>query len=478
MSTEVPFREDISNVWKFQGVDRKPLLDNSIIEYEWDKYLPDNSSDINGQSIWYIRTKDTSNPLLMQDAFVLVECQIQQTDAATALVIDTDNALYHIPEDIALVNTGAPFNRVVYKMNERTLTDTQDWHHANLINRLTEQYKDFNTHGESEFWYPDKGAGGVVTHSHILALNEAAPNTVRSLVEDPDYNKGFYDRRSLSAQSVRMRFKIMVKDLCPIYKSYGKVVQGFTHTFELHKNSATSMVIADAGQTGEPFTVRFNSLQLWVPHIKANDKASVIYQDWFVKQEPYFHGFCDYRMYRSGTQASGDTSYSIPISSTSQRPSQVFVVLSNAVAESDQTVNSMLYLNNSLSKANIKVDGTPLMRQEYNPDFSDATTAVSSNYHRLYEEYVKYMNKKVIGGCQTTYKEFKDLYPVLRFDLSKLPADKFSQKRSVDLSIDLDFTGGADTNFRVLTMVCTDRILQLNPARKGEIVFSDSPMQV
>jgi len=462
------------------------MLDQSVVEYEWDKYLPDTVTTPLTQDIFNIRTKDTVNPLLMQEAFLLADVQLYQTDGSTAIAEDNK---------VALVNTGAPFTRVVYKLNERTLTDIQDWHHCNLVAHLTESFKDYDVQGSAELWYPDTGAGAVdvqsitsTTTMSALTLTGSSPSvydgsssTIGTVNKtNPDYNAGFDARMNLCKLSYAVRFKIMVKDLCAIYKTYNKVVQGYTHTFELHKNTATSMVFAAAANltTGEPFVVQWNKLELWVPHVKASDKAQVIYNQFFVDQSPYFHGFCDYRMYKSGVQAIGQNSYNIPVSATSQRPSQVYVFMSPTTAETAQTVNSMIYIPNGLTSANINVDGTPLMRNEYNPiNFSVSSALASSDVHRLYEEYLKVYGKKVIGGAQITYDQFLRIYPIIRFDLSKLPAEKFSQKRSVDLSIELNFSGGATAAFIVHTMVCTDRILMLNPARRGEIEFSDSPQQ-
>ncbi len=422
-----PFNEIIDPVWKLSK--KKLKDDSSTTGFEIIEYKSDGAKNISNPNLnpIIIRSKDSAGFYLYQDSYTVVDLKLT--------IANGDD----IPdEDTALVKTGALFNRSVYKINERVVTDHQNYHIGNLINILTREFDTYDTYGTAEYWYTEQTT-----------------------------------RRRHAKESITIAIKIPVRKLSAFMRSFKKISMGLIHSMELSRNSNASSILTTVG--GVTRLVEIIDVTWFVPKYKPSHRAKALLGKFFLASSVFTVGFQDWNVYPSATIETGRLNLEYAITTLGYKPNQVFTVLRPDNADIDNQVDSMALLNANLSNANIFVNGQKFMRNRYNTDFTTATPL--SNYQKLYDEFLKYRGKH-LNGTLVSYEDFKSNNMIIRFDVSSIDKKFIKDQDTNDFIVELRFRTGLEAPVIAYSLVTYDRIINIKSSKyDNKLIFTEPALQ-
>jgi len=424
------FKEKIDPVWKLSA---KPVKANySIVEYEEIEYKPDSVGNISNPNIdpIHLRTKDSAGMYLYQDSYVVVNVKIK---------VNNPNVYDDIGggEDTHLTTTGFLFNRAVYRINERTITDHQNFALGNLIKILSEENDRYREYGTSEYWYD--------------YINDETTAV----------------RTAHASSSKTISIKIPIRRLSAFMAGFKKISQGLIHSLELTRSPSTLSINSSAGAR----IVQIQNMIWHVPKIKPSPRAKYLLNKFFLAKGSFNVGFLDWNVYPSDDIGAGRTSFEYAITTLGYKPNQVFTVLQRATAWYDHTISSDILLNLGLSNANLWLNGEKFLRYPYfvnvNHDQDD--------FQKLYDEFLRY-NRKNEKGTLVSYNDFKDYYPMVRFDLSMADRKMLREQDTTDLVIELKFNSALENDAKAYSLVSYDRVVTVQTS-DNKIVLKEPAKQ-
>ncbi len=446
----------IDPVWNFTDK-RKPTANYSIMGYEVEEFLADNNDSISTLDPIFLRSKNKTSFLLYQDSYLVAEFNIS--------LVAGGNANFHV------VNTLAPlFKRVIYLVDEQEKTDVQNWHIGRYIKTYIEKYKHWATHATSQYYFPPVYDP---TTENIETFGGA----------------GFLRRLSHVEDQSTVAVKIPLKALTPLMEGWKKISIGFEHTLQLERNDNNAMIY-NVEAVATPAQLNLTALRWFIPKIQPSPKARSIINRFMSTDDSINIGFCNYNVYKNNFTVPNVSALSLelPVNTTTYRPSYVWCVVQRADAQTSQVINAELFGNKHLNvlpgtvitmpdieKANIKVNGERLMRNEYKTKFIPP----HGDFQKLYEEFVNFRNKNKYGdGTLLNYQDFRALFQVIKFDLTKMDRSIFESRNTTDLVVEITVRNSSvnPLEFSLYTMVCSDRIMEARFV-EGRLNFQDSAQQ-
>lgn len=295
---------------------------------------------------------------------------------------------------------------------------------------------------------------------------QAQPNAVAQIYKNTDYDEGFAERYEQYSYSLpwasrestnkfkKVRIRLPVKEIFSFFRDYDKVTYGTTMDIELYKNTNYTDVLqgnvtTDTTSTTPKFTI--TSLELWVPQLKpsAELKADLLKQITSTRQEIFYrdHKLYNHRFPTIG--ASQAISWTLPIKRS--KALKVYFALAHERRRSNYALNSQQF-DHVFRDIYLDVNGTQFPRKAYKAEVYayDTANLQQNSYKRILADIhragaMEYDND---DEAIVTYKNWKDIYPIVVFDLeadSNVIFDDSTTEMTINFVTNENMDGSADT---------------------------------
>eukprot|EP00732_Lithocolla_globosa_P000003 Lithocolla_globosa_v1_NODE_1_length_16663_cov_42.954359.p3 type:complete len:472 gc:universal NODE_1_length_16663_cov_42.954359:6983-8398(+) len=458
--------EIVPGYWNVGG---EIVSDNSTTEFEYRQFLEKNSNNLDQNGPYEIRINERDNYILPHKAYTLLGISIRSSDGTAHT--DTMN--------VTLINNAAQafFRDCDYRINDVSVEKHYNNGVRSLIHNLLDYSDDYSrSQATDQCWYPDTNTGdadrapftltGNTTGNTLTTTSAANPGAITDaelkIRDSATYNKGFADRRVLTTgNDTTVYFRVPLARLFGFTKHITHVFSGATHTMVFTKENVNNLVFRDG--TPAAALLRVSTLEVWMPILKPSLQVRSALSSMLAKDQSIPLAWEYSNVYPSPVFTGANVIWNV--TSQSERPTKVFVVIQNVADLNDQTANNAIFRNKTCTNMYIKIGSEQFPLAQYEPDFA------SGKYNREFHALIKCAGKSldVDSGCQVTYKNFATLYPIFAFDVSHVENQGFF-KGTKDITVHATVTHGGNAvgppvvnnDYQLWAMVTSDREASLN----------------
>ena len=423
--------------------------DNSIDRYEDIEYEPIVGTNLNasGQDIRLnIETQDIfTHP---SESFLIVEGRL----------LKTDNNSYGNNDNISLTNNGIMhlFKRIRYDLSSQEIEAIIHPGQATTMLGLLKYPDDFSkSKGLKQLWYKD-------------TTNVADDN-----------NAGFAFRRHYiivnSNPKGSFSFKIPLKHIFGFCEDYDKVVYGLKHNLTLTRNDDNDAIFKsnDVDGGGNPVVVDgkviLSKISWFMPHVTPADKDKMELYKIIKRKEKLPVG---YRMIQceSASIPQNSISFSWRLSVKSSPEIPRFIIVGFKTNKSgNQGTNPSLFDNVNVSNIYAMLNSMRYLTTDYNISF------LGQKFSRAYGDAAEFRAKfynmdELVSNPNFTPWEFRNLYPLFLFDVSK-QSEKIKYS-TTDIQIKMHFSAGIAANTQAYAVIISDRLINFqSDGNKFSVVY-------
>ena len=373
-------------------------VDDSIYEYEYKEYNPIVGTNLNrGSIVLTIESQDIyTHPA---ESFLVIEGQ---------LLKDVNNNDYENADNITLINNGMMylFSDIRFHLASHEIEVLQNPGHATTMLGLLKYPDDFTkAHGLNQLWFKDNNL-------------------------DPDQatNAGFKKRHEYIIKTADPKgtfsFKIPLKHFLGFCEDYKKILYGMqqrltlTRTdnnniiFKGTKTINNNVVAIDAGK------VDIKRIRWFMPHVIPSDAYRLQLDKIIEKKEKIPVG---YRMLQcDSTQVPTNQktfTWRLGVKSSPDIPRFIIVGFQSG-KNNQQTQNPAIFDHLFVRNIYVTLNAKRYPDTDYDNDFA------KNQYSRIYGEASLFRKKffnmdEFVSNCGIDPIEFKNLYPLYVFDVSK-----------------------------------------------------------
>nr|XP_004206216.2 uncharacterized protein LOC101236375 [Hydra vulgaris] len=209
-------------------------------------------------------------------------------------------------------------------------------------------------------------------------------------------------------------FIIPLKHVFGFCDDYTKVLYGFKHTLTLQRKHDNDAIFRSARVTAGK--VNLTKASLWMPYITPSDTERLNLDNVIREKVKILAAFCS-RSYETITlQQTSKVTRKLGVKSD-EKPRYAIVRLQTN-KDNDQTKNALLFDHCNLTNMQVMINNVRFPEADYELSFPN------QQFSRTYKDASAfkgsfYGTKEIISNCNITPSEYKDLYPLMVFDLSK-----------------------------------------------------------
>ncbi len=444
--------------------------DDAVTELEYVEYLDENSNEPNKTGVRTFNTRD-------EDVFLLPHKAMLEVRGQILTVIGGDIAA---GTEIALVNNGwSLFKSARYQLANQTVEDismhlpiastilnivsfSDDYSRSVATNMMWFKDTSFGTAVSSEF---RTGAGNPAADNNNLIPNPANDdaaaigNSIRLAVTNirrQQYNEGFAKRKAFAAESRQITMMLPLSTIFGFCRDYNKVFRGIKHTLILDRADQNDCIIHADGVVEGQFSI--TRLALWMPRVVPSLAKMMELESLLATFTKKIH-FQQNRIYQTAIPNSTDYTWRVTTTPSEQLPRHLFVVFQRQARRNDQEMNNSIFDNPDVRRIFVRVNSKQYPERAIECNFAvDATRNISRPYMYLMEAMQKYQNAD--SGSQISIEEFRSLYPIFYFDISKHSERVVGSTADIEVTWTLGAVPGEQYN--VYALVVSDRFLTID----------------
>ena len=432
---------------------------NSILRIT-DPILKDDSID-KYEEIAYERIAGTSLNSPGQDIRLTIETQDIFTHPSESYLIiegrllrDNNNS-YGRDDPVTITNNGMMylFKRIRYELSGQEIENLVHPGQATTMLGLLKYPDDFSkSKGLNHLWYKD------------------------TTINAEDANVGWNIRKFQIIKNSDPRgtfiFKIPLKHIFGFCEDYDKVVYGLKHNLTLTRNDDNDAIFRAANDAaGNPVAngkIELKEIYWFMPHVMPADNYKMELYKIIERKEKIPVG---YRMIQCDSAAipqSTDFSWRLSVKSSPEVP-RFIIVGFQTNKSNDQLTNPSLFNNVRVSNIYVMLNSRRYPTADYNISF------LASKYSRVYGDAAEFRSKffnmdELISNPNFTPLEYKDLYPLFLFDVSK-QSEKLKYS-TTDIQIKMHFNVNVPANTQAYAVIISDRLINFqSDGNKFSVVF-------
>jgi hypothetical protein len=286
-----------------------------------------------------------------------------------------------------------------------------------------------------------------------------------------DVNDGFLERRDKFRSPTTGTYSKVHTVYLPLRKLFGffdynrVVLKGATHKLSLYTNDSARALFRDAAAPNG--RIKFYGLNWWIPYVVPNRLLGDQMTQKLVSGAEAAIGFYDWKHIEYPNQLNNGQTTQIQwtIQQDTVKPVRVFIYFQPIDANSEQTVNSMKFAKTYVQTARCIVNSNVhYPKEEYQLEFNpDALNG--ENISRAYLEFLRAGHHafSTHSGPAISIEEYRDLYPIITFDLSKQDDSKiYEYVQTNTLQIKLTFGApGHPTDLKLYACILNERVASL-----------------
>jgi hypothetical protein len=414
-----------------------PMKDESIEEYEHHEYEPINGTNLNnpGEIRINIETQDLfTHP---SESYLIVEGQLKKADNTSYADVDmaalTNNGIMHL------------FSNIKYQLSGQEIESLFSPGQASTMLGLLKYPGDFGeSQGLNQSWFKDRGTavnntGFTVRHQAIIK----APNP-----------KGTFS------------FRIPLKHIFGFCEDYTKIVYGLKQTLTLVRKGDDDAIFRLAAAGAGKVTL--DKVSWFIPHVlPADTQKFQLYKTIESKVKlpvAYRMRQCD-----SITVPQSTTfTWRLSVKSSPERPRYVIVCFQTE-KDGDQVKNPSIFDNVDVRNMFVMLNSTRYPAVDYNLNFTKL------QFSRAYGDAAAFRSKfygldELVSNPNFYPGEFKDLFPLFVFDVSK---QSERLKTSItDIQIKAQFNANVPAGTDAFALVISDKMLSFqSDGNKMSVIY-------
>ena len=340
------------------------------------------------------------------------------------------------------------FRDIRYELSGHEIEKVNYVGYATTMLGLLKYTEDFGrSKGLNQSWYKDstnapnnQNTGFWVRHQHIF--------------NNFDADKGTFS------------FRIPLKHVFGFCEDYDKVVYGFKHTLSLTRTHEHDAIFRAGGV--DPGKIVLSKVTWFMPHVMPADKDKMELYKIIERKEKVSVG---YRMIQcTSISVPQDTSFSWRLSVKSSPEVPRFIIVGfQTERNNDQTKNNALFDNLSIKNIYVMLNSNRYPTLDYNLHFP--SQKIGRAYGDVAEFRSKFFNiNELISNPCISYYEYKNLYPLFVFDVSKQSERlKYS---TTDIQLKVEFNANPPLNTEGYAVIISDRLINFqSDGNKMSIVF-------
>ena len=422
------------------------LKDDSIDKYEDIAYEPVAGTNLNssGQDIRLtIETQDIfTHP---SESYLIIEGRLLRANdnsyGTNDLVSITNNGIMHL------------FKRIRYDLSGQEIENIMNVGQATTMLGLLKYPDDFSkSKGLNQLWYKD------------------------TTVNAEEANAGWNARRLYIITGSDPRgtfsFRIPLKHIFGFCGDYDKVVYGLKHNLTLTRNDDNDAIFRAANDAaGNPVAagkIRLDKISWFMPHVTPADNDKMELYKIIEKKEKIPVG---YRMIQCDSATIPQAisfSWRLSVKSSPEVPRFIIVGFQTDKI-GDQLTNPSIFNNVNVSNIYVMLNSTRYPTTDYNISF------LSQKYSRVYGDAAEFRSKffnmdELISNPNITPADFKNLYPLFLFDVSK-QSEKLKYS-TTDIQIKMHFSANVAANTQAYAVIISDRLINFqSDGNKFSVVY-------
>ena len=407
------------------------LTDTNIDRYEDIEYEPVAGTNLNnsGQDIrLYIETQDIfTHP---SKSYLMIKGKLTKS---------ADDTRYGDTDRITLTNNGLMhlFKRIRYDLSGQEIENLVHPGQATTMLGLLKYPDDFSkSNGLSQLWYKDTTDAAVM----------AGDNT----------NVGFKIRQDYIIKKPNPKgtfsFRIPLKDIFGFCEDYDKVVYGLKHTLTLTRNSDNDAIFRAVAAEGQ---ITLSKISWFMPHVMPADKDKMELYKIIERKEKIPVGYKMIQCDSASVPQATSFSWRLSVKSSPEVPRYIIVGFQNAKSN-DQLKNPSLFDHVKVRNIYAMLNSMRFPTADYNISFTELD--FSRVYGDAAEFRTKFYNMDDLGSNPNiTPSDYKDLYPLFLFDVSK-QSEKLKYS-TTDIQIKMEFEEPVPANTVAYAVIISDRLI-------------------
>lgn len=401
--------------------------DKSIESFQYHKYEPETGVDLNQQGEIYIYINHPDKYYYPSKAYITLEGQLQKSDGtafADGDVISLQhNALAYLFSNISLSLSG----KQVESLNHPGQAST-------LLGMLTLPDDFSKAGGLNMCWFKDTGAtasltdntGFKVRHDYILSSNP----------------KGTFS------------FSVPLSHILGVCEDYQKVLYGFGIQLVLNRQSDNEAIFRNTAAGAAK--IHLTKCCLYMPIVKPSDMERLELAKVIENKSVLDVG---YRMRECSTiQVEQDTHFTWKLSNKSSPDHPRWIILAfQTNKRNNQETNSSIFDHCNLTNAYVELNDVRYPAIDYHLNMD------KMQFSRMFKEVSEFREKyygmdKLISNGGINASDYKDLFPVYIFDVSRQPdALKYG---TTNITIECQFSQNVPAQTRAYCLAISDRVLK------------------
>ena len=432
-----------------------PIVDESIEEYQYHEYESVTGTSLNnpGEIRLNIETQDLfTHP---SESYLIVEGRLVRSDTG---------GQYNNLNNITLTNNAIMylFSNIKYQLSSQEIESINSPGQVTTMLGLLKYPNDFSkSQGLNQLWCKDTG---------ISAKWDA---------DNAGYNAGYEIRQQYLIGSPTPKgtfsFRIPLKHIFGFCEDYRKIIYGLKQTLTLVRKGNDDAIFRSAADGGggagtlpEAGKVILDKVSWWMPHVlPADSEKFQLYKT--IESKATLP--VAYRMRQCESISVPPTTnftWRLSVKSSSEKPRWVIVAFQTN-KDSDQTTNPAVFDNLNVRNMYVMLNSSKYPAADYNVSFP------KQQFSRLYGDAVSFRSKfysmnEMVSNPNITPSDYKDLYPLFVFDVSK---QSERLKISVtDIQVKAQFNANVPANTQAFAMVISDRMLSFqSDGNKMSVIY-------
>ena len=391
-------------------------VDDSIYEYEYKEYNPITGTDLNrGSIVLTIESQDIyTHPA---ESFLIIDGQL----------INNNGNNYGNNDIVTLINNGMMylFSDIRYHLASHEIEVLQNPGQASTMLGVLKYPDDFNkSQGLNQLWVKDENKGNAVIDDTQADYNHGYFIKHKYIIGDPLPNGTF-------------SFKIPLKHFLGFCEDYKKVLYGMQQRLTLTRTGNDNAIFRANGIAVGKINIK--RIRWCMPHVIPSDAYRLQLDKVIEKKEKIPVG---YRMLQCDSiqvpQNQKPFTWRLGVKSSPDIPRFIIVGFQSG-KNNNQETNPAIFDHLNVRNIYVTLNAKRYPDTDYENDF------IKNQYSRIYGDAAQFRKKfynmdELISNPGINPTEFKDLYPLYVFDVTK-QSEKLKTSVS-DIHIKANFGDG------------------------------------
>ena len=417
-----------------------PMKDESIEEYEFHEYEPITGTNLNNQGEIRINIETQDLFTHPSESYLVIEGRLTKGDGAAYADADvvalTNNAMMHL------------FTNIKYQLSGQEIESLYNPGQGTTMIGLLKYPDDFaKSQGLNQLWYKDTDTTASLTDNTGFAVRHAY------LIKSPN-PKGTFS------------FRIPLKHIFGFCEDYSKIVYGLKQTLTLVRNDDDDAIFrltaAGAGK------VALEKVSWFMPHVLPADAEKFqLYKTIESKSKlpvAYRMRQCDSITVPQST----NFTWRLSVKSAPEKPRYIIVGFQTAKG-GDQEKNPSVFDNVDVRNMYVTLNSTRYPAVDYNLSFP------KQQFSRAYGDAASFRGKfyrmdELVSNPSITPSDYKTLYPIFVFDVSK--QSERLKSSTTDIQIRSQFNQNVPAGTEAFAVVISDKMLYFqSDGNKMSVVY-------